>query len=73
MGVAVKAFAPFMLSPEEGAKTVIWLASAPELEHVTGKYFAKQSERKSSKKSYDLQVAKQLWDVSSELVGLTHS
>ena len=73
MGVAVKAFAPFMLSPEEGAKTVIWLASAPELEHVTGKYFAKQSERKSSRESYDLQVAKQLWDVSSELVGLTHS
>lgn len=73
MGVAVKAFAPFMLSPEEGAKTVIWLASSPELEHVTGKYFAKQSELKSSRESYDLEIAKQLWEISSELVGLAHT
>ena len=73
MGVAVKAFAPFMLSPEEGAKTVSWLASSPELEHLTGKYFAKQSEMKSSRESYDLEVARQLWEVSSELVGLAHT
>jgi hypothetical protein len=70
MGLIVRVFAPLMLSPEQGAKTVVWLASSPEVEHSTGKYFAKQSEMKSSKESYDLEVAKHLWEVSRELTGL---
>jgi NAD(P)-dependent dehydrogenase (short-subunit alcohol dehydrogenase family) len=70
LGLVVTVFAPLMLSPEQGAKTVIWLASSPEVEHSTGKYFTKQSEVKSSKQSYDLEVAKHLWDVSRELTGL---
>jgi NAD(P)-dependent dehydrogenase (short-subunit alcohol dehydrogenase family) len=53
--------------------TVVWLASSPEVEHVTGKYFQKQAERKSTKESYDLNVARRLWDVSSELTGLTQT
>lgn len=69
MGLIVRVFAPLMLSPEQGAKTVVWLASSPEVEHSTGKYFAKQSEMKSSKESYDLEVAKHLWDVSCALTG----
>ncbi|MGA2972804.1 MAG: SDR family oxidoreductase [Candidatus Bathyarchaeia archaeon] len=73
MALAVKIFAPFMLSPEDGAKTVVWLASSPEVEHVTGKYFQKQAERKSTKESYDLNVARRLWEVSSELTGLTQT
>jgi NAD(P)-dependent dehydrogenase (short-subunit alcohol dehydrogenase family) len=67
MAVMVRIFSPFMLSPKEGAKTVIWLASSPEVEHISGKYFVKQSERKSSKESYDLNIASRLWEVSSEL------
>jgi hypothetical protein len=70
MGLIVRVFAPLMLSPEQGAKTVVWLASSPEVEHSTGKYFAKQSEMKSSKVSYDLEVAKHLWEVSRELTEL---
>ena len=70
MGLVVRVFAPLMLSPEQGAKTVIWLASSAEVEHSTGKYFSKESERKSSKESYDLEVAKHLWEVSCELTGL---
>jgi NAD(P)-dependent dehydrogenase (short-subunit alcohol dehydrogenase family) len=70
MGLTVRVFAPLMLSPEQGAKTVVWLASSPEVEHSTGKYFAKQAEMKSSKESYDLEVAKHLWEVSRELTGL---
>jgi retinol dehydrogenase-12 len=70
VGLGVKVLAPFMISPEEGARTVILLASAPEVEHVTGKYFAKESETSSSNESYDLGVAKRLWEVSSELTGL---
>lgn len=70
MGVMVRIFAPFMLSPEEGAKTVIWLASSPEVERISGKYFIKQSESKSSKESYDLNIARRLWEVSTELTAL---
>ena len=73
MALAVRIFAPFMLSPEDGAKTVVWLASSPEVEHVTGMYFEKQSERKSTKESYDLNVARRLWEVSSELTGLAQA
>jgi NAD(P)-dependent dehydrogenase (short-subunit alcohol dehydrogenase family) len=73
VGLGVRVLAPFMLSPEEGAKTVIMLASAPEVECVTGKYFASESETSSSNESYEPAVAKCLWDVSTELTGLTQA
>jgi NAD(P)-dependent dehydrogenase (short-subunit alcohol dehydrogenase family) len=59
---------PFLLSEERGAETPIWLASAPELEGVTGKYFAKKKELRSSKVSYDPEVARRLWEVSERLI-----
>jgi NAD(P)-dependent dehydrogenase (short-subunit alcohol dehydrogenase family) len=71
MSVGVRIGSPFMLSPEAGARTVVWLASSPEVEQVTGKYFVKESERRSSKESYDIGVARHLWDVSSELALLS--
>jgi NAD(P)-dependent dehydrogenase (short-subunit alcohol dehydrogenase family) len=67
MSVVVRVFAPFMLSPEEGARTVVWLASSPELERISGRYFIKQAERRSSKESYDLDVARRLWEIISDL------
>lgn len=73
IGLGVRLLGPLMLSPDDGARTMIWLASSPELEHVTGKYFENQSEKSSSKESYDLEVARRLWEVSSELVGLAHA
>ncbi|KYK30250.1 MAG: hypothetical protein AYK19_04730 [Theionarchaea archaeon DG-70-1] len=58
----------FGITPEEMAKTYIYLGTAPELEDVTGKYFDEHGkEVKSSKRSYDEAVWKQLWDVSEEL------
>jgi NAD(P)-dependent dehydrogenase (short-subunit alcohol dehydrogenase family) len=56
------------ISVEEGAKTVVYLASAPEVEGATGKYFVKCTERKSSAESYDEQAQKKLWQVSEETV-----
>jgi retinol dehydrogenase 14 len=58
---------PFMLTPEKGAETQIYLASSPEVEGVSGKYFDKKKPRKSSKESYDLEVARRLWEVSEKL------
>lgn len=57
------------LSPEQGAETQIWLASSPDVEGVTGKYFSRKREAKSSPETHDAKVAKRLWDVSAEMVG----
>ena len=62
---------PFMKAPTEGAATSIHLASAPELEHVTGRFFANSKPRRSSERSYDADAAARLWQVSADLVGLT--
>ena len=61
---------PFMKTPEQGAATSIHVASAPELEHVTGRYFANSRPKRSSARSYDEAVAARLWDVSCELTGI---
>jgi NAD(P)-dependent dehydrogenase (short-subunit alcohol dehydrogenase family) len=61
----------FMKSPARGATTSIHLASAPELEQVTGRYFANSQLKKSSERSYDRAAAARLWQVSADLVGLT--
>lgn len=61
---------PFMKSPERGADTSVLLASAPELEHVSGRYFVRGRATRSSRASYDTEVAARLWQVSAELVGL---
>lgn len=54
-------------TPEKGAQTPLYLASSPEIEEVSGRYFEKQKMVKSSKVSYDLTVANQLWQVSKDL------
>jgi NAD(P)-dependent dehydrogenase (short-subunit alcohol dehydrogenase family) len=61
------------ISPEEGAQTILYLATSPEIEGVTGKYFYKLEPLKSSTNSYDLETAHRLWQVSMELTGLTNS
>ena len=60
----------FMKTPAQGAETPIHLASAPELDGVTGRYFANRKPRKSNTLSYDTDAAARLWRVSAELVGL---
>ncbi|HME91489.1 MAG TPA: SDR family oxidoreductase [Myxococcaceae bacterium] len=63
----VKLAAPFMLSPEKGAETSIYLASSPEVEDVSGKYFIKCAQARSSSESYDQAKARRLWDISAQL------
>ncbi len=61
---------PFFLSPEQGAETSIYLASSPQVEGVTAKYFIKKRAVDSSPESYDEGIAKRLWEKSAELTGL---
>jgi NAD(P)-dependent dehydrogenase (short-subunit alcohol dehydrogenase family) len=59
-----------MLTPEAGARTIVHVASSPELEGVTGRYFDQGHDVPSSPASYDEAVARRLWDVSKELCAL---
>lgn len=61
------------ISPEAGAKTSIYLATSPEVEGVTGKYFDRCKPIPSSKVSYDLETARKLWDLSMKMTGLTET
>jgi retinol dehydrogenase 14 len=62
---------PFMKSTAQGAATSIHLASSPLVEGVTGLYFSNSKPKKSSKSSYDNAAARRLWQVSTDLTGLT--
>jgi retinol dehydrogenase-14 len=62
---------PFMKTPTQGAATSIHLASAPDLQQVTGRYFVNSKPKRSSQRSYDQATAARLWQVSADLVGLT--
>ena len=57
------------LTPEEGADTLIWLATSQAVEGVTGKYFVRRRDTRSSDVSHDAVVARRLWEVSAKLVG----
>jgi NAD(P)-dependent dehydrogenase (short-subunit alcohol dehydrogenase family) len=59
----------FMRTPARGAATPIYLASSPDVEGVTGRYFANRKPRSSSEASYDTAAAAQLWRTSEQLVG----
>ncbi len=61
----------FLLTPEHGAETTLFLASSPEVEGITGKYFVRKAEARSSRESYDPMLAERLWKLDAELVGLT--
>jgi NAD(P)-dependent dehydrogenase (short-subunit alcohol dehydrogenase family) len=60
----------FLLTPEQGAQTSIFLASSPDITGVSGKYFDSSKPKTSSKESYDTEKQQKLWEVSSELVNL---
>jgi NAD(P)-dependent dehydrogenase (short-subunit alcohol dehydrogenase family) len=63
---------PFFQSPEKGAETSIYLASSPEVEGITGKYFIKKKAVQSSPESYDTRIAQRLWETSLKLTGLSN-
>ena len=60
----------FLLSPEQGADTLVWLATAiPGQDWVSGAYYAKRALAKANKQAYDPEIARELWERSAALVG----
>ena len=58
------------ISPEKGAQTSVYLASSPDVEWVTGKYFVRSAEASPSAEAQDDAAAARLWAVSEQLTGL---
>jgi NAD(P)-dependent dehydrogenase (short-subunit alcohol dehydrogenase family) len=60
----------FLQTPEQGAKTALYLATSSTVEGVTGKYFVKGREKPSVPISYDVALQERIWKLSKTLVGL---
>ena len=56
-------------TPEKGARTSVYVASAPELEGVSGKYFARSKVSRASRAAQDRGAALRLWEISEQLTG----
>jgi len=56
------------ISPEKGAQTSIYLATSPQVNGITGKYFAKSTPVAPSKKAQDTAAAQRLWEISEQMV-----
>src|SRR5215469_5272798 len=54
--------------PEKAAQTALYLASSPEVESISGHYFANSALRKSSERSQDESLQRHLWEESARLV-----
>jgi NAD(P)-dependent dehydrogenase (short-subunit alcohol dehydrogenase family) len=61
------------LTPEKGARTSIYLASSPEVEGVSGRYFVKEKPVESSPQSRDQAAWERLWRLSVEMTGTDES
>jgi NAD(P)-dependent dehydrogenase (short-subunit alcohol dehydrogenase family) len=57
-------------SPEKGAATSIYLASSPQVQGLTGKYFVDCKVTQPAPAASDPALARKLWQVSAELVHL---
>jgi NAD(P)-dependent dehydrogenase (short-subunit alcohol dehydrogenase family) len=70
ISVVLKVASPFLMTPEKGARTSVFLASSAEVEGVSGKYFDKCKERRPSAEALADGAPERLWAISEELTGL---
>lgn len=66
-------FKPFMRSPEEGADTLVYLASSPDVEGMSGKYLSDRKIIVPSDLAYDEAARRRLWQESERLTGLSRA
>ncbi|HXP18462.1 MAG TPA: SDR family oxidoreductase [Streptosporangiaceae bacterium] len=69
LGIAIAA--PFFRSPEQGARTLVYLASSPEVSGQSGGYYVSGKLREPSPTARNDDTARRLWDLSAELTGLS--
>ncbi len=62
---AMRVFARFALTPEQGARTTLHLATSPDLEGVKGEYFSDARRATPSAAARDTAAAARLWELSA--------
>jgi NAD(P)-dependent dehydrogenase (short-subunit alcohol dehydrogenase family) len=62
---------PFLKTATQGAQTSIYLASSPDMDGVSGQFFADRKPKTANKLAYDTGMTGRLWQVSADLVGMT--
>jgi NAD(P)-dependent dehydrogenase (short-subunit alcohol dehydrogenase family) len=62
--------APFMRSPERGARSLVWLALSDEAGALTGEYIQDEKIAAPSDQARDDTLARELWERSAKLVGV---
>ncbi len=63
----------FAISPAEGADTIVYLASSPDLATVSGEYFAKRKVQTPSRAARDDDAAAKLWQRSEAIAARVSS
>jgi NAD(P)-dependent dehydrogenase (short-subunit alcohol dehydrogenase family) len=67
LGLLIPLLRLFFISPEQGADTLVYLASSPEVANTTGGYFVKRKLTEPSAAARDDAAAKRLWIESEKL------
>jgi NAD(P)-dependent dehydrogenase (short-subunit alcohol dehydrogenase family) len=62
---------PFMKTPEQGARTTVYLASSPDVATVTGGYFQDERPARITSAAQDDTAARRLWEISEQMTGLS--
>jgi len=62
---------PLLKTPAQGAQTAIYLASSPDMDGITGQFFANRKLKTANKAAYDTDLTARLWQVSADQVGMT--
>jgi NAD(P)-dependent dehydrogenase (short-subunit alcohol dehydrogenase family) len=71
LNIGVRIGQLFALSPEAGARTMIYLASSPEVAGISGEYFYKGKVARTTRYGRDMDAARRLWEVSAEMTGVS--
>lgn len=66
----LRLFRRWMRTPEQGARTVVYLASSPDVAAVTGEYFQDDRPARLSRAALDDDASRRLWEISARMTGL---
>ncbi len=70
LSFAVRLAKNFALTPEQGAQTIVYLASSPDVAAASGGYYVKSKPATPSKAAQNDADAKKLWDISAKIAGV---
>lgn len=71
LGLLDRISQPFLPGPDAGADTPAWLATSPEVDGITGKFFVRRKQIATAPHTTDVARCDQLWAESARLVGRT--